>query len=1056
MFHIFVTDMSYLNSGNPSIILSILRNFSSDWEQFYKNVDSYLDEFYEHLDNSDDVKITIEKGSEKDTYAMKIELKRPTEEESQEFRRATYMEVPGPLKKWNSERVLRKAENSKPTLKIPVAIPFIFLNSKFLIEIFNYCLFGKKNFDQVLSLRKFLTTQLSGTCLALDPNQFLIIFNQCLKFDLPCLRSDGEPLELDIKFEIDKQEYYVSVLDDDFLKTLKKPEEPIEVSGQGSDDEQLTSLKNNYDEEMAASAKTEAPVFFNESLYNEEIREERRKNRMTHDAEMKDLRRQQKQRFAALMNCIFLKQRFEEKESDWSSWIENSLRQLIVKVVRKFADFQDMTKSFSNFRKLLREDPEDVISEIRDLYRAILTLLYDLETVFNKLAKVDQDFDSVLFVRVIQKRICQVSVILIDLLHLLEEMDYSSTWYQQLVEKMKEVSPSKIPSVSELKRLCKNLNEGDYENLEFPKCENKSIVIIEEVDEEDDEQVGTKTVKSNGDEHRDELQEEVTEDDNCQIFKGVDEKDNEHVSTETAESNGNGHPDKSKDGPSEDDKYGHQVHSLMLNEEVQEETDTAKNENESLPESGEYHPKSFDEPRNDTDTLEICERLFHSSKLGISKLGADYTGDEVTRPNEEYTFGPETSFTKSLRISSFSPNLKFLNYSETSTRNSFALPDRATGTLTDGHDEDKLNFENKEFSTNHEGSKFSESISQNKQPIGVPPRCGPVSPKLDDSLKSESGNPCDDVSTALLEKHKQVLPDEPVSSRTRSVSRSGAVRNSIDDIRRRNEQQLYGAYRNYRMYVDSGPMHRLNFVDTDIGFTFEDAENDSLYNDSTSTDNAPSTSDRVSNSDRKPLIQQDSIAFRTRAASDRESSLRNPTQQLQEQEDQIKLREDKLRKRENELDKKMDEIKSMEVHLDKRVAEIRLTEENLERKMEEMMEMMKLVIGSTATQITGQVRDNTTDTNIIESSVTQFEPTDDVIQAQIQTTPVDELTEDEELRQMEEQFQRAKAEQVRKNELELRNAQERRREMNERAAEERRRISENLARAASFRNSFDS
>ncbi|EGT30749.1 hypothetical protein CAEBREN_17907 [Caenorhabditis brenneri] len=711
--------MSYLNSGNPSIIFSILRNFSSDWEQFYNNVDSYLDEFYEHLDNSKDVKIIIEKGSKKDTYAIKIELKRPTEEESHEFRRATYMEVPGHLKKWNSERVLRKAENFKPTLKFPVAIPLICFSSKLLIAIFNYCLFGKKNFDQVLLLRKFLTTQLSGTCLTLDPNQFLTIFNQCLKFDLPCLGSDGEPLVLDIKFEIDKQEYYVSVLDDDFLKYLKKPEGPIKVSYQDSDDEELTSLKNNNEEEIAAAAKvgSEMPDFFNENLSNEEFspapqphefedeeiensesqkkfredfeeqqrkfkakleanREERRKKRMAHKAELKDLRRQQKQRFAALMSCIFLKQRFEEKESEWSSWIENSLRELIVKVVRKFADFQDFAKSFSNFKKLCKEEPEDVISEIGDLNRAILTLLYDLETVFNKLAKVDQDFESVMFIRVIQKRICKVATYLTKLLLLLEEIKHTADWYQNLQQKMAEIQPSQIPTTKELKRICKNLNKDEYKNLEFPKWESKSQVIIEEVDEEDEE-----------------------------------------------------------------------------------------------------------------------------------------------------------------------------------------------------------------------------------------------------------------------------------------------------------------------------------FVDINIG------KESSLKN------------------------------------LDREQKQSFATQQPQEQEEQMKLREVELRMREDELDKKMDEIKSMEVHLDKKVDEIRLTEENLGRKMEEMMEMMKLVIGSTATagsqtpatQITGQVQDNTTGTNAIEPSATQSDSTDDVLQAQIQTQSVNELTEDEELRQMEEQFQRAKAEQDRKNELELRIAQERRREMNVRS-----------------------
>lgn len=517
IFHIFVIDMCRSNSGNPSMIYSILRDFSWEWEQFYKKVDVYLDEFMKHLDNKEDLKITKEEGSNKDTYTIKIELKRPTlqKNNASNNRPATPVDDPGPVKESNLDLDHRNSEKS---------MPFLFINSKLLMEIFNYCL-NVKNSNQTLLLRKFLASQLSGSCLALDSNQFLSIFNQCLKFDLPRLKSDGEPLELNIKFEAKEEENYVPVLDD-FLKSLKKPEEHIEAPGQNFEDEQL--LNKRYEEEIAAAAKHETPVFLNEILANEEfltaretiedededeensesqkkfredleeqtrqfkvkleaLREERRKKRMAHDAEMKDLRRQQKQRFAALMSCIFLKQRFEEKESEWSSWIENSLRKLIVKIVGKFRDFQDMTKNHSNFKKLCKEDPEDVISEIGDLNRAILTLLYDLETSFNKLAKVDQDFESVLFVRTIQKRICKVANNLNELLLLLEEIEYTNDWYQNLEQKMAEIQPSQIPTTTELKKICKGLKNKDFEHLEFPRWENKGRVKIEEVDEENDE-----------------------------------------------------------------------------------------------------------------------------------------------------------------------------------------------------------------------------------------------------------------------------------------------------------------------------------------------------------------------------------------------------------------------------------------------------------------------------------------------------------------------------------------------------------------------------------------
>ncbi|CAL2042997.1 unnamed protein product [Caenorhabditis brenneri] len=174
--------------------------------------------------------------------------------------------------------------------------------------------------------------------------------------------------------------------------------------------------------------------------------------------------------------------------------------------------------------------------------------------------------------------------------------------------------------------------------------------------------------------------------------------------------------------------------------------------------------------------------------------------------------------------------------------------------------------------------------------------------------------------------------------------------------------------------------------------------------------------------------------------------MENVQEQLKEQEEQMKLTEEKL-------DKKFYEINSMEKHLDRKIDEIGLREENLGRKMGEMMGMMKLVIGNTAIE--------TPAAQSTEPSVPQSDPFDNMVQPPDRAAPADSvdhepISEDDELQQMEEQFQRARAEQDRKNELELRKAQERRRKMNERAAEELNRISGNLQRAASFRSSLRS
>ncbi|EGT31043.1 hypothetical protein CAEBREN_21717 [Caenorhabditis brenneri] len=180
-------------------------------------------------------------------------------------------------------------------------------------------------------------------------------------------------------------------------------------------------------------------------------------------------------------------------------------------------------------------------------------------------------------------------------------------------------------------------------------------------------------------------------------------------------------------------------------------------------------------------------------------------------------------------------------------------------------------------------------------------------------------------------------------------------------------------------------------------------------------------------------------------------------EQLKDQEEQMKLREDKLRMREQELDEKVNEIRLMEEHLGMKVDEIRSGEENLRRKMEKMME---LVVQNTATvgtaspgtQVTSPVQDSSIDTSRNEASAPHSDPTDDIVRRSYQA---DEPTsEDEEIQQIEEQFQRAKAEQDRVYGEKLRLLQEQRREKNEKAEEERKRISGNLTRAASVRHSF--
>ncbi|CAO4376504.1 unnamed protein product [Caenorhabditis nigoni] len=218
-------------------------------------------------------------------------------------------------------------------------------------------------------------------------------------------------------------------------------------------------------------------------------RQEREEKQRKWKEELREIRRLQKQKFAVLLHCIQLRYRFEEKEAEWSDWIEHCYRRLVVTIITQFSDFlEELGGSEKAFRKVLERSPEIVQSEVTNLCGRMEATLHKLSGIFKNLAKLGEDFEDAVFIRILQKSSCDISIKLISVLNCLDAIEYSIEWYQDLTSKFDHIRTSDVPGVTVLKRLCKEDIREDFKNMEFPKWEPRSHVSFEELasDEEED------------------------------------------------------------------------------------------------------------------------------------------------------------------------------------------------------------------------------------------------------------------------------------------------------------------------------------------------------------------------------------------------------------------------------------------------------------------------------------------------------------------------------------------------------------------------------------------
>ncbi|CAL2042981.1 unnamed protein product [Caenorhabditis brenneri] len=284
---------------------------------------------------------------------------------------------------------------------------------------------------------------------------------------------------------------YVLSLDEKFQKVSSTAKEwsrpsatefPVNLS-----DIEVTKLKpladsldepDEVDPTFTEQLREQNEAFMEKMAEKKRKREEKQKK---FQEELNEIRKQQKLCFAALITCIQLKQRFEEKEQDVASWINTCCKEPVLRLLRGFEDFRDTAREVKYFKKIPEDSVADARSEIEGLHGKVYFLLDTLRTSFDQLEQLSGMAPDALFLRVLQKSICDLADLLNGILDILEETQIDNCWYLKLEESFCRIRPEKIPTTTMLKRICQNESGVEYENLKFPeRIVTSSVVIVQE------------------------------------------------------------------------------------------------------------------------------------------------------------------------------------------------------------------------------------------------------------------------------------------------------------------------------------------------------------------------------------------------------------------------------------------------------------------------------------------------------------------------------------------------------------------------------------------------
>uniref|UniRef100_A0A1I7TQK7 Calponin-homology (CH) domain-containing protein n=2 Tax=Caenorhabditis tropicalis TaxID=1561998 RepID=A0A1I7TQK7_9PELO len=206
-------------------------------------------------------------------------------------------------------------------------------------------------------------------------------------------------------------------------------------------------------------------------------REERKRKQEELEEELRQLRRESRERFKMFMNCIMLRQRFDQQENQWKEWIWDCSKN--ISTLRKYYSVFEEDFQFL-IRKSKTLDGEDLIdfeNEKTRFSRYVMKAFSALQDDFNTLKDIEQYYSDAVFLRVLQKCLADVGCLLLVIYETTESLDPST--FGTLGEKMMKLRVDLIYSTEKLRDICKDQNY-EYSDVEFPEPPSK--YDIQEVD----------------------------------------------------------------------------------------------------------------------------------------------------------------------------------------------------------------------------------------------------------------------------------------------------------------------------------------------------------------------------------------------------------------------------------------------------------------------------------------------------------------------------------------------------------------------------------------------
>ncbi|EFO87797.1 hypothetical protein CRE_05805 [Caenorhabditis remanei] len=542
VFHVFIETISHENSGNPSIVLSILRDYSmvsgsgklfrmntplsfvilQNWDGFYRTLSQFFELFKTRLDRLNDIKITQKNYTSENKFIVQIEYIYGQKDGYTEEDIKKLCIVPIADGSFSSKNLIKKSRKWNYFFEHKSSFTVIkSLNSTRLAEQCNNILFhcarlplrwfpkkkvpaiedgtsikDQKSDDEEKSINiAEVRYDKENLCDHEDNNRSLSPF--CDDF-FTVSRTSDRP----IRVIVDSSAEHILSMEKEFENPLleltvraqnerTKIELEIELNRLESNEHSEYKIEDDHNLEKE-NEEFEKKIDEQQRQHAEELqqkKEERAKKQREMESEMNEFRVLQKRKFTVLMNCIHLSHRFDEKEKEWSDWIEMCYRRLIGITINQFGTFQEeMGGSTKKFSTILRTDADFVLCEVGELNKKLTTTLDKLNRIFHKLDKIDNDFKDVQFIRILQKSVCDVASKLIDVLEQLSVNDYTVCWYEEVLQKFSRIEISDVPSVHKLRTICKDGYQINSENLNFPIWHPKSTVVIEEVSSDEEEE----------------------------------------------------------------------------------------------------------------------------------------------------------------------------------------------------------------------------------------------------------------------------------------------------------------------------------------------------------------------------------------------------------------------------------------------------------------------------------------------------------------------------------------------------------------------------------------